>query len=170
LAPVKEQTVQKQLISMRNNKEGTGGNSISRAVGYGSRFIDYKMGVAGGIVMGVIVFGVNYFGLHEIRGALTAALKQGTYTFLFGGIIMRGCENLAIRTQAAWKALFAAVIIPSVVSIGLTFGVHSLRGTPRPVASTVPTAILVVPSTFVWGIRKRKQHSVVRPLNDLPKP
>jgi hypothetical protein len=150
---------------MRNIKAGTGGNILRRSVRYGSRFIDYKMGVMGAIVLGTIVFWVNYFGTHEFKGALTAAVKQGTYTFLFGGIIMRGCENLAIGIKNKRRALLAAVILPSTVAIGLTFGVHSLKGTPRPVASTIPTAILVVPSTFVWGIRKRKQFADVRDTN-----
>jgi hypothetical protein len=161
------QTDQKHFIPMRNNKAGTSKNMACRAVRYGSRFIDYKMGVLGALVMGGVVFAVNYAGTHEMKGASTAAMKQGAYTFLFGGIIMRGCENLAIRIHSKRRALLAAVIIPSMVAIGLTFGVHSLKGTPRPVASTIPTAILIIPSTAVWGIRKRRQYSDVQIKTDV---
>ena len=130
---------------------------VSRIARFGARYIDYKMGMAGAIVMTGIVFGVNYQGLHDVSGATTAALKQGTYTFLFGGSIMRGCEYLAARISNPRTALIAAVVIPSAVAICLTFGVHQLKGTPKPVESTIPTAVLVIPSTAVWGYRKRKQ-------------
>ena len=115
------------------------------------------MGLAGAAVMSVIVFVVNYYGTHELFGATTAALKQGAYTAMFGGIIMRGCEYIATRIQKEAVALILAIIIPSAVSIGLTYGVHSLKGTPKPVESTIPTAILVIPSTAIWGFMKRKQ-------------
>lgn len=130
---------------------------IKRIVAFGARFIDYKMGIMGAIVMAGIVFGVNYQGLHGLAGATTAAMKQGTYTFLFGGSIMKGCEYLASRISKTGTALLAAVVIPSTVAICLTFGVHQLKGTPKPVESTIPTALLVIPSTAVWGYRKRKQ-------------
>jgi hypothetical protein len=143
-------------------------NTFKRILCFVSKFIDYKMGAAGAIVMGAIVFGVNYYGTHELTGASTAALKQATYTFMFGGIIMRGCEILATKINRLWIALIAAIIIPSSVAIGLTFGVHSLKGTPKPVASTIPTAILVIPSTAAWGFRKRKQYTSGQASN--PKP
>lgn len=130
---------------------------VRRLIKIGSRFIDYKMGMMGAIFLAVIVFIINYSNTHGLTGATTAALKQGTYTFLFGGIIMRGCEALATRIHRKPLALAAAMIIPSSIAICLTFGVHNLKGTPKPVASTVPTAVLVIPSTFIWGYRKRKQ-------------
>jgi hypothetical protein len=141
------------------NKNPNNQNAFRSVANICSQFIDYKMGAAGAIVMGVIVFGVNYYGAHEVTGASTAALKQATYTFLFGGIIMRTCETLATKINKQWIALMSAILIPSAVAVGLTFGVHSLKGTPKPVASTIPTAILVVPSTVVWGFRKRKQYT-----------
>jgi len=121
-----------------------------------SRYIDYKMGLYGGVVMGVIVFFVNYFHTYDWTGPTTAALKQAFYTFLFGGVIMRGSELLATRIPGRSSALLLACLIPSAVSIGLTFALHNLRGTPEPLASTIPTAIFVIPSTAVWGYLKRK--------------
>ena len=132
-------------------------NRVRRIVVFGSRFIDYKMGFMGAGVMGCIVFVINYSGSLNVYGASTAALKQLVYTFLFGGFIMRGCEYLATRIRKRIFALAASVIIPSAVAIGLTYGVHSMKGTPRPLGSTIPTAVLVIPSTAVWGYRKRKQ-------------
>ena len=74
-------------------KESSDKITFDKIVGSGSKFIDYKMGAAGAIVMSAIVFGINYYGTHEVIGASTAALKQGGYTLLFGGLIMRGCET-----------------------------------------------------------------------------
>lgn len=124
------------------------------------------MGMMGAIVLACIVFGINYLDTLDLAGATTAALKQGTYTFLFGGTIMRGCETLATTIQKKAVALAAATIIPSAVAICLTFGVHSLKGTPMPVASTIPTAVMVFPSTFIWGYRKRKQLPAYNLLQD----
>jgi hypothetical protein len=131
---------------------------LLKIIGFGNRFIDYKMGIMGGIVLGCIVFGINYHDTFKWQGALTAAIKQGSYTFLFGGIIMRGCEYLATRIRKRSLALAAAVFIPSAISVGLTYGVHSMKGTPKPLESTIPTAFFVIPSTAVWGIRKRNQY------------
>jgi hypothetical protein len=123
----------------------------------GGRFVDYKMGFIGAGVMAVIVFGINYFGTDDLFGATTAALKQGSYTAIFGGFIMKSCEYLATSIKKRSVALAAAIIIPSLISIGLTFGVHSLKGTPKPVESTIPTALLVIPSTAVWGYMKLRR-------------
>ena len=120
-------------------------------------FIDYRIGLAGAVVMGSIVFYINYYETHELIGATIASTKQAVYTFLFGGTIMKVCEHLAIGIKSKLLALCAAVIIPSAISIGLTFGVHNLKGTPKPLESTIPTAIFVIPSTAIWGIRKRKK-------------
>lgn len=130
---------------------------MKRIIDFGRKFIDYKMGLYGAIVMGTIVFAINYYGILNLQAASTAALKQAVYTFLFGGIIMRSCELLATRIRKKALALTAAVLVPSLISIGLTYGVHSLKGTPKPVESTIPTALLVIPSTVVWGFMKRKE-------------
>ena len=124
---------------------------------FGSRYIDYRAAIWGALVMAVIVFGVNYFKTWNLPGSITASVKQGCYTFLFGGAIMKLCEFLAsaIRRQALAMAL--SVIIPSCIAIGLTFLLHSMKGTPRPLASTIPTAILIIPITAIWGYRKQQE-------------
>ena len=122
-----------------------------------SRYIDIRFGVAGGLVMGLIVFLVNFTSTDDLAGSLTASLKQGVYTFFFGGIIMKLCERIAIRFSPAVLAVVLAMAIPSMLSLVLTFGVHSLQGTPMPLESTIPTAIFVIPSTLVWGYLSRKR-------------
>ena len=132
---------------------------LKRLFHFGSRYIDYRMAIAGATVMSVIVFTVNYSGTGNLPWSLVAAAKQGAYTFFFGGFIMRTCERLAVRIRKPFPALLAATLIPAVMAITFTFMVHSLKGTPRPVASTIPTALLIVPSTLLWGIRKRRQQN-----------
>jgi|GEM_PF-527987 hypothetical protein len=131
---------------------------LKRIFRFGNTYIDYKMGMIGALVMGFIVFWINYHGTHDLLGSFTASLKQGTYTLFFGGIIMRSSELLSIRIGKKTIALIAAVIIPSAISLILTFGIHSLKGTPKPLASTLPTAIFVIPSTLAWGIINRRKH------------
>lgn len=122
-----------------------------------NKYFDFKVGLAGGLVMGIIVFFINYNAAHETVGALTAAIKQGIYTFFFGGSIMKLCEIIAIRISSKRLAIFLATLIPSFISLALTFGLHSLKGTPRPIESTIPTAVFVIPSTAVWAYLKRKK-------------
>jgi hypothetical protein len=119
------------------------------------KFFDLKIGIAGAIVMGGIVFGINYFSIHEISGSVTAATKQGAYTFIFGGTLMKGCEYLATTIKKRSLAIAASVVIPSVFTLFLTYGMHNLKGTPKPFASTVPT-LIIIPATAVWGLQKRK--------------
>ena len=119
------------------------------------KFIDYKIGMAGALFLGGVVFCINYFATHEITGSLTAALKQGGYTFLFGGVFMKGCENLATKIRRRTLAIAASIIIPSALTLVMTYTMHNFKGTPKPLASTIPTA-LIIPATAVWGYRKRK--------------
>ena len=106
--------------------------------------------------MAGIVFAINYFATNEISGSLTAAAKQGTYTFLFGGSLMKGCEYLATKIKKQTLAILAAVIIPSTITLLLTYTMHNLKGTPKPFESTIPTTI-IIPATAIWGYIKRKQ-------------
>lgn len=127
-----------------------------------NKVIDLRIGLAGGLVMGIIIFVINYRLTGIVAGAFTAALKQGIYTFFFGGLIMKLCESIAVRLNPAFLALALAMLVPSVLSLGLTYGVHSMKGTPMPLESTVPTAFFVIPSTLVWGIvkRRKRDHSI----------
>ncbi len=113
------------------------------------------MGLAGAFVMGTIVFFINWD--HGIGLGLFAASKQALYTFLAGGTMMRITENIASYFKQKIPALFLAVITPTIIAVTLTYIVHSLKGTPEPVNSTIPT-ILLAPWGFLWwAMRKRRQ-------------
>jgi len=123
-----------------------------------NRYINYKMGLAGAVLMGSIVFYINYMAVNTFWPAMTAASKQFAYTFLFGGMVIRGCEYLAIRFNSRFKSLLLATLVPSAITLLLVFGVHNMKGTPKPLASTMPT-LIIVPGTFFWALRKRKKNS-----------
>lgn len=109
--------------------------------------------------MAVIVFFINVD--HGIVPGLIAASKQGLYTFLAGGIMMRICENIASYFSNNVVALLLAVLIPSIIAVSLTYLVHSLKGTPEPLNSTIPTMILGPMGFLWWAVRKRKQLKTI---------
>lgn len=113
------------------------------------------MGIAGAILLGAIVFLINFD--HGVLLAVTASAKQASYTLLAGGFMMRLTENIASHFPNEKLSIFLATLIPSCIAVALTFGVHSLKGTPEPFNSTIPT-ILMAPCGFLWwAIRKRRQ-------------
>ena len=122
-------------------------------------FFDPKMGAIGALILGTVVFFINYD--HGWIWGLTAALKQGAYTFLVGGTLTRLCENIASSISNGKLAIAAAVVVPTVISLILTYSVHSIKGTPEPLNSTIPT-LLMAPWGFLWWARrKRKQLKAV---------
>jgi hypothetical protein len=121
----------------------------------GSRAIDYRMAWLGAAAMGSIVLLVN--SPHGIASASVAALKQAVYTFFFAGLITRACERLAIMEKDRRVAMALAIVIPSLMAIGFTYIVHSMRGTPEPFLSTLPTILLAPPGFAWWGWKKRTE-------------
>jgi hypothetical protein len=122
----------------------------------GARYIDYRMAWLGAMAMGFVVLLVNL--AHGIAPASVAALKQAVYTFFFAGLITRACERLAIMDKDRRVALALAIVVPSLMAIGFTYIVHSMRGTPEPLLSTLPT-ILLAPLGFAWWGRKKRAES-----------
>ncbi|MDZ7607096.1 MAG: hypothetical protein U5K79_16250 [Cyclobacteriaceae bacterium] len=133
--------------------------NLKKGVGNAHKFIDYKIGLAGAIVMGGVVFGINYFSTHNLAGSFTASLKQGAYTFIFGGTLMKACEYIATTVKKQTLAIVLSVAIPSVFTLILTFTMHNLKGTPKPFESTIPTTI-IIPATAIWGYRKRLREKI----------
>ena len=113
------------------------------------------MGLLGAGFMGSIVFFINFRPVWQ--NGVTAALKQAAYTFFFGGFIVRLCQHLAVTIKGKWLAYIIAMLVPSLLAIGATFAVHSLRGTPEPLYSTIPTMLTGPPAFLVWGVRKRRK-------------
>ena len=133
-----------------NNKNALGHN----------KYFDPKMGLAGAFVMGTIVFFINWD--HGIGLGLIAAAKQSTYTFLAGGTMMRITENIASYFSKDFPSIFLAVLTPTLIAVTLTFLIHSMKGTPEPVNSTIPTMLLAPWGFLWWALRKRRQLKTVR--------
>ncbi len=121
---------------------------------FGARYVDYRMAWVSGGFMGLVVWLVNLS--HGAGPAMIAATKQGVYTFLFAGLMMRTCERLAVMDRPRPVALGLSVLVPSAMAIGFTYIMHSLKGTPEPFLSTVPTILIAPPSFVWWGLRKRR--------------
>ena len=115
--------------------------------------IDYRAAVAAAALFGSIVFAINRS--HGASSAATAAVKQATYTFFVAGFIVRNNERLARKLTHPLLSTLLAVTVSSTLAVGLTFLVHSLRGTPEPLLSTLPTALIGPPSFFVLATRAR---------------
>jgi len=118
-------------------------------------FIDYKMGTLGAGIMGTPVFLVNLD--HGPVPASIAGLKQATYTFLLGGFFTKMCERISTSIENPYLARIAGIGIPSALTIGLTYGLHLLKGTPDPAESTLPTMLLAPPGFTYWSNRKIRQ-------------
>lgn len=119
-----------------------------------NEWIDVRSGLAGGTLLATAVWFINVS--HGAWGATTAALKQFAYTFLMGGLIMRLCTRLALRPGPDALAFLLAIGVPSAVTIGATFLVHSLKGTPEPALSTIPVAIASPLGFAFWSRRVRR--------------
>tara|TARA_B100000497_G_C7672091_1_gene405672 strand:+ start:626 stop:1039 length:414 start_codon:yes stop_codon:yes gene_type:complete len=118
-------------------------------------FFDLKMGLYGAVIMAFIVYLINAD--HDPAGALTAAAKQFVYTCIMGGVFTKMVENIAIKWEDKWTSLILAVVIPSLITIAFTYFMHTLRGTPEPLNSTVPTTLTAPISFSVWAYLKRSE-------------
>ena len=116
--------------------------------------IDYGGAIMGATLLGVIVFWLNL--PHGAARAAPAALKQATYTFFVAGFIVKNNERLARKWAAPAPSLLLATTVSSCLAVGLTFLVHSVKGTPEPALSTLPTALMGPPGFLVLGWRARR--------------
>ena len=90
--------------------------------------------------MGLIVYYIN--ALHGFMPAAFAAAKQFTYTFFVGGLILRLLNFFLKKLAHNIQGVIIAVLLNSIVTILLIYAVHSMKGTPEPFYSTMPTIIL----------------------------
>jgi hypothetical protein len=118
------------------------------------RYFDPKLGAVGAIFMGGIVYYINRE--HGLDSAMVAAAKQGAYTLLVGGVMAKMCENISTsRKLPVPVAVSSSIVIPSVITAGLTYAVHKLKGTPEPFNSTLPTIFLSPLGFILWGSASR---------------
>lgn len=117
------------------------------------KFIDFPSAVAGAVIMGLIVGAINFS--HGSWPALTAAMKQAAYTFLFGGMLIKLLYSMTGRIKDRVSGVLISSIAVSLLTILLVFLLHSMKGTPKPFESTIPTIILAPPGFLALAWRKR---------------
>lgn len=115
------------------------------------KYVDVSTAWKAALFLGLVVYAINFS--HGALAALPAALKQATYTLLASGLIVRLCENLITKVRPMAIAWPLAILLPSAVAVGLTFVMHSLKGTPEPFYSTLPTLLITPPAFAVWAWR-----------------
>lgn len=114
-----------------------------------TQYINFYAGMFGGSFLGSVVFYINY--AHGAGPASIAAAKQFVYTFFFGGIFARLCEVLSLKMDKSFLAIINATVVCTILAGTATFIVHSLKGTPEPWLSTLPTLITSPPAFVVLG-------------------
>jgi len=74
---------------------------------------------------------------------------------LFGGILIKILDTIALKIRNRYVAVVSATLLVSVITIILVYIVHNLKGTPRPFESTLPTIFMAPPGFLALAIRKR---------------
>lgn len=118
-----------------------------------SKLINMKMACIGAVIMGSIVFYINID--HGYYAASVAAIKQAAYTFFLGGAILRVLEALVVSISNPILAMIFSVLITTTLTVILIYYVHTLRGTPKPFESTLPTLFLAPFGFCVVAAKKR---------------
>jgi len=139
-------------------------NRLQQLKAFLDKHIDYRGAVAGATILGLVVFWLNYD--HGMAGATTAALKQATYTFFAGGYMMRLNERLSLAFNPAPLGVLAGVLGAGSLAVMLTYFLHSLRGTPEPFHSTLPTIVLVTFGFTALGCWNRYKLALERAAED----
>ena len=119
------------------------------------KHINYRAACWGALILGGMVYGINVS--HGVPIALVAATKQATYTFFVAGLITRNNDRLVTRLDNQLLSLLLGIVVSSCIAIGLTYLVHSLRGTPEPFNSTLPTMLLSPIGFLFMGILAQRQ-------------
>jgi hypothetical protein len=122
---------------------------------YAHRYINLKIGLIGALIMGSIVFIINME--HGWFLSTTAAMKQGLYTFFFGGIIVKLLEYLLRKITNPYLSIPVSVLVISGFTSLLVYGIHSLKGTPEPLLSTIPTLLMAPPGFLFLALRFKKK-------------
>ncbi len=120
-----------------------------------TKYINLKTGFVGGVFLGSVVYWINADFGWQLAGI--AALKQGIYTWFFGGAIVKLCETISQRGQRKWLSIIKGTVTASLIAITAILIVHHFKGTPRPFYSSLPVMTLAPLSFMVIGYRARRK-------------
>jgi hypothetical protein len=134
-------------------------NEKSKTLNNISKFFNYKTALFGAGLMGTIVFGINYFGSDDLSSSAFAALKQACYSGLSGGFLIKMSKYFALKYKNKTLSLTSAIILPVLTTTLLTYGIHKYyKESPKPIASTVPTTLIISTFAPIYAPYIRKKH------------
>jgi hypothetical protein len=139
--------------------DNSGKTYLEKIIVFIGRYIDYPMAFAGALIMGIIVGLINR--RYGIWPATTAALKQAVYTFFFGGMLTRLLYAILLKIPGKFTSVILSALIVTTITVALVYLVHSMKGTPMPFESTLPTAIMA-PFGFSFLAWRRSRKVVSR--------
>ncbi|MBR9998398.1 MAG: hypothetical protein KFF73_05470 [Cyclobacteriaceae bacterium] len=123
---------------------------------YIKRAIDIRLGIIGAIFMGSVVAYINSD--SGIVPSSIAAMKQALYTFFIGGVIIRILDLIVNNIRKKAYAYLVSITVATLLTTSLVYFVHCMKGTPKPLDSTIATVILAPPGYIFLAYFKRKIH------------
>lgn len=120
---------------------------------------DIKAALLGSFIMGAVVAWINAG--HGSDAAISSGIRQAIYTFFVAGLSAQLCRNLTNSSIDKVAAIVKAVLIPTILTVTLVYIMHSTRGTPEPLYSSIPVAILSLVSFSIIALhtlREKDNH------------
>ncbi len=103
-----------------------------------NQYINVRMGSLSGLVMGSVVFVINFD--HGFWPAFAGFWKQFVFNLFMAGLNVKTCERIVQRTKRI-SGIYWAAIIPTLQAFLVLYAIHYFGATPRPGASTIWQAI-----------------------------
>jgi len=123
---------------------------------------NHVLGQLGAVTMGLVVGNVNKG--HGLLMATIAGIKQYCYSATIAALLIhsqpkiydhfRKHDNHSVRPHI-WS-----VAIPTIATIISTYVLHTLKGTPETINSTIPTAILAPIGYTILHTRRILKNSI----------
>lgn len=121
-----------------------------------SKRVNQILGQVAALGMGGMVAAIN--AEHGPLLASIAGIKQYVYSAVIAVLLIdtqhKIYDHFKKTDQESLRPAILAIIIPSLATIVATLGIHSLKGTPETINSTIPTAILAPIGYTILQIRR----------------
>ena len=129
------------------------------------KHFDWRSGVIAGVVFALVVFAINVAATDPVNwlGSVTAGLKQFVYTVFVGSWLFGFAQWISRRFESTVVAITVSTIVCGSLASALILGMHSLRGTPEPLLSSLPSiiiGILILPFVLKDKRKESKHYEV----------
>jgi hypothetical protein len=119
------------------------------------------LGQLAALGMGSMVVGIN--AEHGPLLASIAGVKQYVYSAVIAVLLIdaqdKVYDHLKKTDKESLRPAILSIVIPSLSTVLATLAVHSLKGTPETIKSTIPTAILAPIGYTILHVRKVLKES-----------